>query len=333
MPAPPKSESQWSIWLVVAVAAVVVVVGLVLTSQQPPAPPPDIRPPLPVRPRTVTAPTRTSSELDLLPESVGSSSARTGGATDGQPLSSGTPTAISDLRAPRSFDLDAGFVAQIKKLLKAGIDPVLLAHAIARQLNRQSEALLMTGENVDYAAHQKQAEARSREWLIKLVGETASKQWLAESQGAAPPIAAATDLPADFVSRIGLLQSDGVDSALLAHVVLSQKSRQERALQNAGGGSFANQDVITSVLGADANNRWQTQETFRHMAGQLSPLNDDQLLAYSKLYQDYRATISDIMNQTGRDRSQTAAELQAVRERYTQAKQQLVGADLASRLP
>jgi hypothetical protein len=151
---------------------------------------------------------------------------------------------------------------------------------------------------------------------------------LAESQGAAPPIVAATDLPADFVSRIGLLQSDGVDSALLAHVVLSQKSRQERALREAGGDRFSNEDVILSVLRTEAKERWETQESFRHLAGQLSSLNDDQLLAYSKLYREYRAKIAAM-----RQRGGTRQEHFDLEERYRQAKEKVVGEDLASRLP
>lgn len=328
MPAPQKSELNWRIWLIVAVAAVVVVVGLVLTNQQPLAAPPEIRPPLPVRPRTVTAPPRTSSELDLLPESVVASTALTGVSPDAGLPSAGPPKAISDLRAARSFELEAGFVAEVKRLLKAGVDPVLLAHAVARQFNRQSEAVMMTAENPDYAGHEKTAEPRRREWLIKLVGEAAYKQWLAESEGAAPPIAAATQLPSDFVSRIQWMQSDGVDAAMLAHVVLSQRSRQERALQKAGTGRFRDEDVIVSVLGTEAKARWETQEMFRYMAGQLSSLNDAQLLAYSKLYRDYRAQ-TDAARQHGAVRQ----ELLDLEEQYRQAKERLVGEGLASRLP
>ena len=309
-------KNDWRTWLAVAIGAIALAAAWWWTNLPPTTEPVEARPPLPARVRPAgTAAQPSGSELDLLPESVVAAGRFPGPGSSATP-GLVTPPALGDLRVARSFELEPWFVAQVKRVVQAGVDPVLVAHAVARQFNRQSEALLLAGENVDFTEHEKQAAVRRQEWLVRLVGEPAYRQWLAESEGTAPRAPATAVLPVELVGRVRQLQADGVDAALLAHLVLSQQGRQEQA-----GGNFAGQDAVTATLGAEARERWETQETFRRLATPVSALTDEQLLGFSKVFREFRQQLA------------RGGDFAAARRQYEAAKVQLLGGELARQLP
>jgi len=133
-------KNLW-IGLLMALAAIELGVILVADNRPQPAKPPTASPG-PMRP-VVQTPTTPGFDSMLPPESGGGDSTPRPDALSGSERAGIAPATIqeADYRPPANFELPADFSAKVRQLADAGVDPVLLAHAVVAQMHRQGDAV------------------------------------------------------------------------------------------------------------------------------------------------------------------------------------------------
>lgn len=264
------------------------------------------------------------------PESAPSSDSGTKSAAMTAVAASPLGRLIGDMVASRDRALAPAFIAQVEAIHRAGVDPVLLAHVVARQFNRQTQARLMAAGTFSNETYEQEAESGAQEWITRLLGNTTYTQWLAEKNGAAPPATLTPGFAQDLTDRLRTLQTNGADEVLLVQIINSQNSRLD---------SVKNWELrlnASEILGQNADNRFYTQEYFRPKAALMQSLTSEQLAAYATLYQGYQEQVRVLWQERiggGRAQDNYEAEVQRLLQDYTSRKQQLLGPDRAGSLP
>ena len=324
-------ETRVRPWIVGVFTAALLVTGLMLAHRDSPVKPPAVIPPA-VVPRH---PVERSSVMDPLPDVTETESTATSGSgttTAGTTVAVGSPLSmlIDDMLASRDRDLAPSFIAQVESIRRAGVDPVLLAHAVARQFNRQAQVRLTAAGTFSPETYQQEATAGAREWITRLLGETTYNQWLAEKNNPAPPATLTAQFVEDLTGKLRSLQSNGVDEVLLRQILNSQNGRLD---------SLTNRALYMNpieVLGQTAQVRFSLQEDFRSRTDVMQSLPSEKLTAYATLYQGYQDQVNRVQQELrngARTMEEYRAEQQRLMQDYRDQKQQLLGPDLAANLP